>query len=54
LDDIVGEVTDSGSPGTKPKPQAKLTWGSLTDGAEKTMARLKMAVDQRMPKHNEL
>lgn len=54
LDDIVGEVTDSGSPKTKPKPQAKLTWGSLTDGADKTMARLKKAVDQRMPKNNEL
>jgi hypothetical protein len=54
FDDIVGEVTDSGSPETKPKPQAKLTWGSLTDGAEKTMARLKKAVDQRMPEHSEL
>jgi hypothetical protein len=54
LDDIVGEVTDSGSPGTKPKPKAKLTWGSLTDGPEKTVVRLKKAVDQRMPKNNEL
>jgi len=54
LDDIVGEVTDSGSPGTKPKPKAKLTWGSLTDGPEKTVVRLKKAVEQRMPINNEL
>jgi hypothetical protein len=54
LDDIVGEVTDSGSTVTRPKPQAKLTWGSLTDGAEKTMARLKKAVAQRLPRKNEL
>jgi len=53
-EDIVGEVTDSGSRRSKPKPQAKLTWGSLTDGAEKTMARLKKAVDQRIAKNNEL
>lgn len=53
-DDVIGEMTDSGSPGTKPKAEAKLTWGSLTDGTETTMARLQKAVEQRMPKHNEL
>ena len=53
-DDIVREVSDQGSSDSKPKPQNKLTWGSLTDGPEKTVARLKKAVDQRLPQGNEL
>ncbi|MGB6066821.1 MAG: hypothetical protein WBG50_18605 [Desulfomonilaceae bacterium] len=53
-DDILKEVSDREGCGSRPKPQNKLTWGSLTDGPEKTVARLKKAVDQRLPKGNEL
>jgi hypothetical protein len=48
------EVSDGGSSNSRPKPQNKLTWGSLIDGPEKTVARLKKAVDQRLPKGNRL
>lgn len=54
LDDILREVSDEGISHSRPKPQNKLTWGSLTDGSEKTVARLKKAVDQRLPRGNEL
>jgi len=53
-DDILREVSDEGSSHSRPKPQNKITWGSLTDGTETTVARLKKAVDQRLPKGNEL
>jgi len=53
-EDIVMEVTDQERSESKPKPQNKITWGSLIDGPEKTVARLKKAVDQRLPKRNEL
>jgi hypothetical protein len=53
-DDILQEVSDEGSSHSRPKPQNKITWGSLTDGTETTVARLKKAVDQRLPKGNEL
>ncbi len=53
-DDIVREVSDKVRSDSKPKPQNKLTWGSLTEGPEKTVARLEKAVDQRLPKGNEL
>jgi len=53
-DDIVGEVCKHGSADSKPKPQNKLVWGSLTDGPENTVARLKTAVDQRLPHGNDL
>jgi len=53
-DDIVGEVSDGKSSGSKPKPQNKITWGSLTEGPENTVARLRRAVDQRLPEGNEL
>ena len=39
---------------TKPKPQNKITWGSLMEGPEETVAHLKKSVDQRLPKGNEL
>jgi hypothetical protein len=47
-------VSDKGSTDSKPKPHNKLTWGSLTEGPEKTVVRLKNSVDQRLPKGNEL
>jgi hypothetical protein len=53
-DDIVREVSDEGISPSRPKPQNKITWGSLTDGPETTVARLKKAVDQRLPQGNEL
>jgi len=54
VDDIVGEVSEQGSPDAKPRPADKLIWGSLTSGSEKTVARLKKSVDQRLPQGNEL
>lgn len=53
-DDILREVSEQGSSDSKPRPQHKITWGSLTEGPGKTVARLKKAVDQRLPKGNEL
>lgn len=53
-DDIVREVSDQGRSGSRPKAQNKFTWGSLTDGPGKTVARLKKAVDQRLPQGNQL
>jgi hypothetical protein len=53
-DDIVQEVSDQASSHSRPKPQNKITWGSLTDGPETTVARFKKAVDQRLPQGNEL
>lgn len=53
-EEIIREVSDQDGFDSKPKPQHKITWGSLTDGPENTVARLKMAVDQRLPEGNEL
>lgn len=53
-DDIVSEMSDAARSDSKPKPQNKLTWGSLTEGPEKTVARLKKSVGRRLPKGNEL
>jgi len=53
-DDILREVSDEGKSDSKPKPEHKMAWGSLTEGPEKTVVRLKKAVDQRLPKGNEL
>jgi hypothetical protein len=53
-EEVLKEVSDQGSPGSRPKPRNKLTWGSLTDGVEKAVIRLKKAVDQRLPQGNEL
>ena len=40
-EDIVIEVTDQERSDSKPKPQNKITWGSLIDGPEKTVGRLR-------------
>jgi hypothetical protein len=53
-DDIVGEVSDGKSSGTKPKPRNKITWGSLTETPTDTLDRLRRAVDQRLPEGNDL
>jgi hypothetical protein len=54
LDDIVREVSDRKSCDSRPTSRDKMTWGSLTHASEKTVARLKKAVDQRLPQGNEL
>jgi hypothetical protein len=54
-DDVLTDVSDSvNKSDAKPKPQNKITWGSLTEGPEETVGRLKKSVDQRLPKGNEL
>jgi hypothetical protein len=53
-DDVLTDVADEDGCNGKPKPQNKLTWGSLTEGPEETVARLKKSVDQRLPNGNEL
>jgi hypothetical protein len=53
-DDIVQEATGQAAPGLNPKPENKQLWGSLTEGPERTVARLKRAVSQRLPEGNEL
>ena len=53
-EDLLKEMSNQGSPDSRPKPQNKLTWGSLTDGPEKSVARLKKAVDRRLPPGNNL
>jgi hypothetical protein len=54
VEDLLKDVSDDERSDTRPRPQNKLTWGSLTDGPEKTVSRLKKGVDQRLPKENEL
>jgi hypothetical protein len=53
-EEIVREVSDRECSDSKPKPQHKTTWGSLTEGPENTVVRLKKAVDQRLAEGNEL
>jgi hypothetical protein len=53
-DDVLTDVADDNGCVVKPRPQNKLTWGSLTEGPEQTVARLKRFVGQRLPKGNEL
>ena len=54
IDDIVREMSDEKSCNSRPKSRNKMSWGSLTHASEKTVARLKKAVDQRLPDGNEL
>ncbi len=51
---ILKEVSDQGGSDSWPQPQNKFTWGSFTDEPEKTVIRLKKAVDQRLPEGNQL
>lgn len=53
-DCILKEDSDQGRSDLRPKPQSKVTWGSLTDEQKKTVARLKKTVEQRFPEGNEL
>jgi len=54
MEDLLKDVSDDGRSDIKPRPQNKLTWGSLAVGPENTVSRLKKFVDQRLPKDNEL
>jgi hypothetical protein len=54
VDDIVQEMSGHGTSCSKPKPQNKQTWGSVTEGAETTVVRLFKAVAQRLPQGNKL
>mgnify|MGYP001829259790 FL=1 len=54
VNDIVREATGQDNPVSKPRPENKQVWGSLIDSPEKTVTRLKKAVDQRLPQGNEL
>jgi hypothetical protein len=47
-DDVAGEMSQEKKAPSKPKPQTKLVWGSLSEGPEKTVARLEEAVTKRL------
>jgi len=47
-DDVAGEMVEEKTLPSKPKPQTKLVWGSLSEGPEKTVARLAEAVTERL------
>jgi len=48
VDDVAGEIIDKKTPSSKPRPQIKHVWGSLTESPEKTVARLDDAITQRL------
>jgi hypothetical protein len=52
--DVLRDMSDDERCDSRPRPRNKLIWGSLTEGPEETVARLKKSVDQRLPKGNEL
>jgi hypothetical protein len=54
VNDVVRETTGQDNPDPKPRPENKHVWGSLTHSPEKTVTRLKKAVNQRLPHGNEL
>jgi len=47
-DDVAGEMVEEKVSALKPKPQTKLVWGSLSEGPEKTVARLAEAITERL------
>lgn len=53
-EDIVQEMSQEVVPKSKPKPEDKHTWGSLTESPETTVASLRQAANQRLPHGNEL
>lgn len=53
-DDVAGEMSQEKKAPFKPKPQTKLVWGSLSEGPEKTVARLEEAVTKRLCWSSEL
>jgi hypothetical protein len=53
-DDVAGEINEEKPAPSKPKPQCKQVWGSLTEGPEKTVAFLAERVKERFRAGNEL
>jgi hypothetical protein len=53
-DDVAGEFNEEKAAPSKPKPQCKQVWGSLTEGPEKTVAFLAERVRERFRTGNEL
>jgi hypothetical protein len=47
-DDVAQEMVEEKVSPFKPKPQTKLVWGSLSEGPEKTVARLAEAITERL------
>ena len=53
-DDVAGEISEEKALPSKPRPQCKQVWGSLTQGPEKTVAFLAERVKERFRDGNEL
>jgi hypothetical protein len=53
-DDVAGEFNEEKPGPSKPKPQCKQVWGSLTQGPEKTVAFLAQRIQERLRAGNEL
>jgi hypothetical protein len=53
-DDVAGEINEEKPLPSKPKPQCKQVWGSLTEAPEKTVAFLAERIRERLRLGNEL
>jgi len=53
-DDVAGEINEEKPASSRPKPQCKQVWGSLTEGPEKTVAFLAERIRERFRAGNEL
>jgi len=53
-DDVAGEINEEKSAPSRPKPQCKQVWGSLTESPEKTVAFLAERIRERFRAGNEL
>jgi hypothetical protein len=53
-DDVAGEINEEKPAPSRPKPQCKQVWGSLTEGPEKTVAFLAERIRERFRAGNEL
>jgi len=47
-DEVAGEMVEEKTLPSKPKPQTKVVWGSLSEGPEKTVAHLAGSVTERL------
>jgi hypothetical protein len=54
VDEVVTDLVEEKQSPAKPKPQIKMVWGSLTEGPEKTVARLEDAITDRLCWSSEL
>jgi len=53
-DEVAGEMVEEKTSPSKPKPQTKVVWGSLSEGPENTVARLEESVTERLCWESEL